>query len=409
MKKNYRGTVAILTGGGDTCALNRSIEVIKNVAYLLDYKIYGIYEGWKGLLDDGYIVDISEQDINGTVGGSILGSSRTNPFKKEKNGENRIDELLNNVKKYDIDIIISIGGDDTNGVSQKLYKNYGIPVIGFPKTIDNDVKTKTIFTNKNGKEHEVSLCPGFPTAAQKIIKLISNLRTTAMTHNRIFVVEIMGRDAGWLPSAAAYGGADMVLIPELKMTKERIDDFLNKVVDKYQEKGDLIIGVSEGVRWWNKKNKKCDVVKENSILDEFGHPKLGGIASKIANILREKGIDNPRSQVAGYIPRSGFISEYDSQFATALGQQVLKMILNENFGYMPTLENVPYYREVEAYNTKIIPLSAIENYDLPCNFFYDVEKYNLNDNYIQFIEKMIPEKPFIPKRIDYKKIKPKNN
>ena len=114
MKRTYRGTVAILTGGGDTCALNRSIETIKNVAYLLDYRVLGIYAGWKGLLGDGFVVDISEQSINGHIGGSILGSSRTNPYKE---GQNRVDEVLSNIKRYGIDIIISIGGDDTESLS----------------------------------------------------------------------------------------------------------------------------------------------------------------------------------------------------------------------------------------------------------------------------------------------------
>ncbi len=406
MSNNYRGTVAILTGGGDTCALNRSIEVIKNVANLLDYKIYGIYEGWKGLLDDGYIVDISEQDIDGTVGGSILGSSRTNPFIKDEEGNDRIDELLENIDRYGIDIIISIGGDDTNGVSHKLYKEYGIPVIGFPKTIDNDVRTHTKFELSNKEDVEVSQCPGFPTAAKKIVNLVSNLRTTAMTHNRIFVVEIMGRDAGWLPGSAAYGGADFVLIPEVKMTQDKIEDFFNKVKKRYKEKGDLIIGVSEGVKWYDPETDQCEVVKASSIKDEFGHPKLGGIAGKIANELRERGLDNPRSQVAGYIPRSGFISEYDSQLATALGQRVLKMILNEKYGYMPTMKRVVPYREVEAYNSKIIPLTNIENYDLPHNAFYNTSSYNVNEDYINFIDKMINKEPFLPKRIEYEKIKP---
>ncbi|HDS02720.1 MAG TPA: hypothetical protein ENN72_03320 [Firmicutes bacterium] len=404
MKKAYRGTVAILTGGGDTCALNRSIETIKNVAYLLDYRVLGVYAGWKGLLGDGFLVDMSEQSINGHIGGSILGSSRTNPYKE---GQNRVNELLNNIKRYGIDIIISIGGDDTNGVAQKLYKDHGIAVIGFPKTIDNDIKTQTMHYLSDGHSVEAALCPGFPTAAQNIVQLTASLRTTAMTHNRIFVLEIMGRDAGWLPASSAYGGADFVLIPEVPMTRERIQHFYDLVRDMHDNQhNDIIIGVSEGVRWWNEKSGQCDVVMESRELDAFGHPRLGGVGAMIANRLREEGINQPRTQVAGYIPRSGRISEFDHQVASALGQMVLKMILHEQFGCMPVLDHIAPFREVEAYNTKIISLEALGNKGFAAETYYDETRFNVTDHYRNFIQMMLPEGPKLPQKIKYSKMTP---
>jgi 6-phosphofructokinase 1 len=404
MKRSYRGTVAILTGGGDTCALNRSIETIKNVAYLLDYRVLGIYAGWKGLLGEGFVVDISEQSINGHIGGSILGSSRTNPYKE---GQNRVDEVLSNIKRYGIDIIISIGGDDTNGVAQRLYKEHGIPVIGFPKTIDNDIKTQTMHYLKNGQSVEAALCPGFPTAAGNIVQLTASLRTTAMTHNRIFVLEIMGRDAGWLPASSALGGADFILVPEIPMTEERIRRFYDLVRHMHDhEHNDIIIGVSEGVRWWNEKSGTCDVVMESRELDAFGHPRLGGVGAMIANRLREEGINQPRTQVAGYIPRAGRISEYDHQVASALGQMVLKMILHEQFGYMPVLDHMAPFREVEAYNTKAIPLASLGNKGFPAEVYYDENSFNVTSHYRDYLSMMIPEAPRLPQKIEYSKFLP---
>ncbi len=399
----YKGTVAILTGGGDTCALNRSIETIKNVAYLLDYRVLGIYEGWKGLLGDGFVVDISEQSINGHIGGSILGSSRTNPYKE---GEERINQVLKNIKDYNIDIIISIGGDDTNSVAQKLYREHGIPVIGFPKTIDNDLRTGTEHILADGTSVEACLCPGFPTAAENIVKLTTCLRTTAMTHNRIFVLEIMGRDAGWLPATSAYGGADFVLVPEVEMTPERINRFYDRVRDMHDNSHqDIIIGVSEGVRWWNETSGKCEVVMESQELDAFGHPRLGGVGAMIANKLRAEKINQPRSQVAGYIPRCGEISRYDHQLASALGQQVLKMILKEEYGHMPVLKRMAPFREVEAYNTKTISLESLGNKGFPASAYYDENAFTVTDAYIDFVKNMIPDKPALPSRIEYKKLK----
>ena len=406
MGKKYRGRVAILTGGGDTCALNKSIETIKNMSYLLDYQIYGVYGGWKGLMGDGFIVDISEQDINGNIGGSILGSSRTNPYKIDANGKTHEDEVLRNIKRYGIDIIISIGGDDTNSVSQRLFKEQGIPVIGFPKTIDNDINTQTIHQIDEKTKIDVALCPGFPTATEKINNLIANLRTTAMTHGRIFIVEIMGRNAGWLPASAIYGGADFILIPEIEMTKERIELFMKKLEAKYREQGNIIVGVSEGVKWWNDEKGKCEEIRASQEVDAFGHPRLGGIAAHIANEIRKRKINDPRAQVTGYIPRSGYISEYDEKLASALGQRVLKMVLNEEFGKMPVLTKIVKYRELEAYNTKTIELADLTNKSFPYESYYDEDNFTVNKHYTSFIEKMIPYKLRLPQKIKYTRIIP---
>ena len=205
--KLFQGkTLAILSGGGDTPAINSSIEAIRNRASLLGFKVYGILQGWKGLLGDGDVVDLTHQPYDGYYGGTALRSSRTNPFPTAKNPENRVPQILRNLKRYGIDVLVSIGGDDTNGAAKKLYETEGIPVIGFPKTIDNDLRTQTIHSY-NGKNLEAVLCPGFPSAVKGVSEFANRMRTTCESHQRICVLEVMGRDAGWLTGGAFYGGA----------------------------------------------------------------------------------------------------------------------------------------------------------------------------------------------------------
>ncbi|MBP5206600.1 MAG: 6-phosphofructokinase, partial [Bacteroidales bacterium] len=169
--KLFKGkTMAILSGGGDTPAINSSIECVRNRASMLGFKVYGVLRGWKGLLGDGDIVDLTNIQYNGIYGGTALLSSRTNPFPSKKNPEDRSQQILRNIERYKIDVLVTIGGDDTNGAAKKMYETYGIPVIGFPKTIDNDLRTRTMH-HYNGQQHETVLCPGFPSGAMAIKKL----------------------------------------------------------------------------------------------------------------------------------------------------------------------------------------------------------------------------------------------
>ena len=174
-------TLAILTGGGDTPALNSSIEFIRNRASMLGFKVYGVRKGWKGLLGNGDIVNLSHHPYDGWYGGTALSSSRTNPFPTKKNPENRVPQILKSLKNYKIDVLVSIGGNDTNGAAKKLYETEGIPVIGFPKTIDNDLRTHTIH-NYKGHNIEAVLCPGFPSAVVGITEFANRMRTTCESH-----------------------------------------------------------------------------------------------------------------------------------------------------------------------------------------------------------------------------------
>ena len=384
-------TLAILSGGGDTPAINSSIEAIRNRASMLGFKVYGILRGWKGLLGDGDVVDLTNIPYNGIYGGTGLLSSRTNPFPSKKNKEDRSDQILRNIERYKIDVLVTIGGDDTNGAAKKMYETYGIPVIGFPKTIDNDLRTRTIH-NYQGKNHEVVLCPGFASGALQIKKLTAKLHTTNESHQRIMVLEVMGRDAGWLTGTASFGGAQMSLIPEVVITKERKDFFFEKVKEKYMSnpKRSLIIAVAEGVRWYNNEKGEIDMVYASSELDEYGHPRFGGISGVIASEINKKLGIEARGQISGYIPRSGRCSEYDRRLTSTLADKVVDLLLREDYGKMPVMKNIVPYFELEEFHTDAIEMGNIGNFPLP-NAYYNPNEFQFSDQYEDFLTNIIGE------------------
>ncbi|MEW5924262.1 MAG: 6-phosphofructokinase [Candidatus Zixiibacteriota bacterium] len=270
-------TLAILTNGGDTCALNASIKSIRDNAYQVGYKkIYGVLRGYQGLLD-GSMIDLTNREIDVKIGGSCLGSMRMSPMKKyeiktDSSTEIRyeVDEescikMARTLAEYQIDVLVVIGGDGTLQATRnfqewiqankRIRKLREFQLLGFLKTIDNDIRT---FTNFEGIE--VSLCPGFPSAVQKIVSTIEGLRVTARTAERAFCVEAMGRDAGWLAAAGSFGGAEIILIPEIyKMLKRNYIDKSDKELDEevwsrianliisfYRHNRNVIVSVGEG-------------------------------------------------------------------------------------------------------------------------------------------------------------------
>jgi len=381
--------IGILTGGGDTPALNSSIESIRNRASLLGYKVYGIRKGWKGLLGNGDLIDLSNQPYDGYYGGTAILSSRTNPFPTKKNPENRVPQILDNIEKYGIDVLISIGGDDTNGAAKRLYETEGIKVIGFPKTIDNDLRTKTMH-HYMGKEIEAVLCPGFPSGAKAIMEMTMHLRTTAESHSRIIVLEVMGRDAGWLTGASFMGGAELSLVPEFEITKERKDFFLETVKEAYMRspKKNLIIAVSEGVRWYDEQKGKVDVVYASSEVDEFGHPRFGGISGVIASEITKKLGIEARAQITGYYPRAGRCRSYDRRLTTALADKVVDLLLREDYGQMPVIKNIVPFVNLEEFNTASIDMGSIGNKPL-ADEYYDIQLFNFTDAYSDFMQNIL--------------------
>jgi len=395
-KKIFHGkTLAILTGGGDTPALNSSIESVRNRAALLGYKVYGIKKGWKGLLGDGDIIDLTNQPYDAWYGGTALLSSRTNPFPSKKNPESRVPQILKNLERYKIDVLVTIGGDDTNGAAKKLYETEGIPVIGFPKTIDNDLRTRTMH-HFVGSQTEAVLCPGFPSAAKGLMELMLRLRTTTESHSRILVVEIMGRDAGWLTGSALFGGAELALVPEFEMTKERKDFFFEKVKETYMrsKKKALIIAVSEGVRWWDDQKGKLDMVYASSELDEYGHPRFGGISGVIASEISQRIGIEARSQITGYYARAGECRNYDRRLTTTLADKVADLLIREDYGKMPCLSKIVKYQELEEYNTTAIDMGDMGNKSLP-ESYYDIDKYQFTEQYVDFLSHVLDKPRYI--------------
>ena len=394
-------TLAILSGGGDTPAINSSIESIRNRASLLGYNVYGVRYGWKGLLGDGDIVDLSNQPYNGWYGGTALRASRTNPFPSKRNPENRVPQILNNLDKYNIDVLVTIGGDDTNGAAKRLYETEGIPVIGFPKTIDNDLRTGTMHHYK-GQEIEAVLCPGFPSAARAITEFAARIKTTAESHSRIIVLEVMGRDAGWLTGSAIYGGADMFLVPEFEMTKERKEFFLETVREAYMKspKKTLIIAVSEGVRWYDDDKGKIDVVYASSEVDEYGHPRFGGISGIIASEIYNKLGIEARAQITGYYARAGDCRKYDRRLTATLADKVVDLLLREEYGQMPVLNKIVPYDELEEFNTSSIDMGKIGNMPLP-DEYYEINKFNFSGAYVDFLSNILKYPRYINFNYDF--------
>lgn len=399
-------TLAILSGGGDTPAVNSSIESIRNRASMLGFNVYGVLNGWKGLLGEGNIVDITRVPYEGWYGGTALGSSRTNPFPSKKNPENRVPQVLRNLERYHIDVLVTIGGDDTNGAAKRLYETEGIPVIGFPKTIDNDLRTQTTH-HFNGKDIESVICPGFPSGAKGIAEFTGRLKTTAESHNRIFVLEVMGRDAGWLAGSAIFGGSNLALVPEFEITKDRKKHFFEKVKQAYKDSPtkSLIIPVSEGVRWYDEKKEKVDVVYASSEVDEYGHPRFGGISGQIAHeISTNLGIDS-RAQITGYYARSGSCRKYDRRLTMSLADRVVDLLLREDYGKMPVMSRVVPYLEVEEFNTKTIDMGNVGNQPLQEDY-YNPESFSFTEAYHDFLQKIMRRlrfKEFLP---EFNKVSP---
>lgn len=402
MKENklFKGkTLAILSGGGDTAAINSSIENVRNRASLLGFKVYGIRYGWKGLLGDGDVVDLTNQAYDGTYGGTALKSSRTNPFPSKKNPESRVPQVLKNLDRYGIDVLVSIGGDDTNGAAKRLYETEGIPVIGFPKTIDNDLRTRTIH-HYGGQDIEAVLCPGYPSALKALEDFTKRIRTTTESHSRVMVLEVMGRDAGWLTGAAAFGFADMVLVPEVIMDKNRKEFFFEQVKEKFMRNGKkcLIIAVSEGVRWYDEKSGKEDVVFASSETDEYGHPRLGGISGVIASEITQRLGIEARAQVTGYYARSGDCSEYDRRLTAALSDKVVDLLLREDYGKMPVMKQIVPFMHLEEFNTTAIDMGNVGNMPLP-ECYFDTDEFMFTDAYFDFMRNILGDQ--VERKFDY--------
>jgi len=308
--------VAVLTGGGDCPGLNAVIRAVVRKSIQYDWQIIGIKNGWKGLIN-GEMELLTDYSVSGILpkGGTIIGSSRTNPFKNEEN----VKKVLSNIKKFGIDAIVAIGGDDTLGVAAKLHKK-GIPVVGVPKTIDNDL---------SGTDYTF----GFDTAVSIVTQAIDRLHTTAESHHRVIVVEVMGRHAGWIATMAGIaGGADEILIPEEPFD---IDEVCKNIEQRYRRgKNFSIICVAEGAS-----PKEIDsVLTKTDQKDEFGHVQLGGIGNYLAKEIEKHLNVEVRVTVLGYVQRGGTPTARDRVLATRFGIAAVETLKKGDFGKMVALQ-----------------------------------------------------------------------
>lgn len=339
--------IGILTGGGDCPGLNPVIRAVVRKGINEGYEIIGIKNGWKGLIE-GDTVPLNLLAVSGILpkGGTILGTSRTNPYKKEGG----LQKVLENFKKLGLDALIAVGGEDTLGVASKLSKD-GIPnVVGVPKTIDNDLSA-TDYTF------------GFDTAINIAMECIDRLHTTAESHHRIMVAEVMGRHAGWIAvEAGIAGGADVILIPEVPIDIEEVCAQLKKRHSR--GKNFSIVVVAEGAQF-----KQGEMVLQEQKLDEFGHVRLGGIGEQLGKEIEKRTGYETRVSVLGHIQRGGSPTAFDRILGTRFGVKAVELVKDNKFSRMVALSgnkiiDVPLEEAVKELKTV-----DKEFYDMAKEFF----------------------------------------
>jgi len=334
--------IGILTGGGDCPGLNPVIRAVVRKGLNEGYTIIGIKNGWKGLIENDAI-ELNLEAVSGILpkGGTILGTSRTNPYKKE-GGLERVKE---NFRKLGLDALITVGGEDTLGVAAKLMKDGITNIVGVPKTIDNDISA-------------TDYSFGFDTAINTAMECIDRLHTTAESHHRIMVVEVMGRHAGWIAvESGVAGGADIILVPEVPIDIEEVCNLIKK---RHQRgKTFSIVVVAEGAQF-----KEGTVVIQEQKLDEFGHVRLGGIGDTLALEIEKRTGYETRVSVLGHIQRGGSPTAFDRILGTRFGVKAVELVEKKKFGRMVALSgnkiiDVPIEDAVKALKTVDMDLYGI--------------------------------------------------
>jgi phosphofructokinase-like protein len=332
--------VGVLTGGGDCPGLNAVIRaVVRKGVRTHGFEFVGFRDGWKGPLE-GLTMELGIEQCRGILprGGTILGSSRTNPFKIE----NGVERIKDNLAEHGVDALVAIGGEDTLGVATKL-ADLGVHVVGVPKTIDNDL-SGTDFTF------------GFDTAVNIATEAIDRLHTTAESHHRVLVVEVMGRHAGWIAlHAGIAGGASAVLIPEQPFDIERL---CADVEARFQTKYAPIIVVSEGAV----PAEGGSMTLVSGEKDAFGHVRLGGIGDRLASEIEQRTGKEARAVVLGHIQRGGTPTAFDRWLATRFGLQAIDAVADGDWGTMMALRGTKIIRVPLSEGTAELKLVSPEEY-----------------------------------------------
>ena len=263
--------VGVLTGGGDCPGLNAVIRAVTRRCLTRGHEVVGVRDGWRGLVD-GRFMELGPREISGILprGGTILGTTRTNPYKSDDG----VERVLSNFESAGLTALVAIGGEDTLGVAAQLHAEQDLPVVGVPKTIDNDLSA-TDYTF------------GFDTAVWIATEAIDRLHTTAESHNRVMVLEVMGRHTGWIAVMSGIaGGADVILIPEQPIT---VEDACEELRRRHERGKDFsIVVVSEGYELTYVSGETRQVAEESGASDQFGHVRLGGVGDALAREIEER-------------------------------------------------------------------------------------------------------------------------
>jgi phosphofructokinase-like protein len=332
--------VGVLTGGGDCPGLNAVIRaVVRKGVQEHGFEVVGYRDGWRGPLE-GLTMPLGIEQCRGILprGGTILGSSRTNPFKIEGG----VERIKDNLAAAGVDALVAIGGEDTLGVATKL-ADLGVSVVGVPKTIDNDL-SGTDFTF------------GFDTAVNIATEAIDRLHTTAESHHRVLVVEVMGRHAGWIAlHAGIAGGASAVLIPEQPFDIEKVCAL---VETRFESTYAPIIVVSEGAVPID----GGDMTLVSGEKDAFGHVRLGGIGDRLASEIEHRTGKEARAVVLGHVQRGGTPTAFDRWLATRFGLQAADAVAEGDFGTMMALRGTRIERVPLAEGTAELKLVSPDEY-----------------------------------------------
>jgi phosphofructokinase-like protein len=308
--------VGVLTGGGDCPGLNAVIRaVVRKGIDIHGMALVGFRDGWKGPLEDLH-EELTIESTRGILprGGTILGTSRTNPLKAE-NGPRRVREAM---RDLGLGALIAIGGEDTLGAAATLHADHGLNVVGVPKTIDNDLNATDVTF-------------GFDTALQVATEAIDRLHTTAESHHRIMVVEVMGRHAGWIALYSGLaGGADVILIPERPFDIEEVCGLLQRRHGRGRPFS--IVVAAEGAV---PVEGTMETVAGDT--DQFGHVRLGGIGQRLEGEIEARTGFETRAVVLGHIQRGGTPTAYDRVLATRLGVAAIDAVQEGRWGTMPAL------------------------------------------------------------------------
>jgi 6-phosphofructokinase 1 len=307
--------LGILTGGGDCPGLNAVIRAVGRRSFQRGHEVVGIRDGWRGLVEDE-LEPLGPREISGILprGGTILGTTRTNPYKVD-GGVERVRQTF---ERAGFDALVAIGGEDTLGVATRLYEEYAFPVVGVPKTIDNDLGA-TDYTF------------GFDTAVFIATEAIDRLHTTAESHNRVMVVEVMGRHTGWIAVMSGIaGGADVILIPEQPIS---IDEACDDIRRRHERGKDFsIVVVSEGY--------ELEGLADEGEVDQFGHVRLSqrGVGDALAREIESRTGFETRVSVLGHVQRGGSPTPRDRVLATRFGLKAADLAHEEQFGEMASLQ-----------------------------------------------------------------------